>query len=63
MALQLLIAGGDKALPHKGYRFGSAPWGARVLNPLLQTQVLCLHPHLQLYAALVTYVPKVSPSL
>ena len=59
MALQLLIAGGDKALPHKGYRFGSAPWGARVLNPLLQTQVLCLHPHLRLYAALVTYVPEV----
>ena len=63
MALQLLIAGGDKALPHKGYRFGSAPWGGRVLNPLLQTQVLCLHPHLRLYAALVTYVPEVSPSL
>ena len=61
MALQLLIAGGDKALPHKGYRFGSAPWGGRVLNPLLQTQVLCLHPHLRLYAALVTYVPEVLP--
>ena len=63
MALQLLIAGGDKALPHKGYRFGSAPWGGRVLNPLLQTQVLCLHPHLRLYAALVTYVPEVALSL
>ena len=63
MALQLLIAGGDKALPHKGYRFGSAPWEARVVHPLLRTQVLCLHPHLRFYAALLTYVPEVSLSL
>ena len=56
LSIQLFAAAADKLLTDKGFSVGSSPWPGLVRHPLLDLQVLVLHPHLEMYLALLAHI-------
>jgi len=58
LAFQLLVKGCDTVLKDKGYEMGASPDEARVTHPLLNMQILILHPHITFLASVLVFIPK-----
>lgn len=58
LAFQLLVKGCDTVLKDKGYEMGTSPDEFRVTHPLLNMQILILHPHINFLACVLVFIPK-----